>query len=131
MVQLSERQARLFEQPWVGSVATIRRDGTPNLTPVWVDWDGEHILFNTAIGRAKEKHLRRDPRLAIEVVNPENAYEWVSVTGRAELVEEGADDHIDRLAKKYLGEDTYPWRRPDERRITVRVTPERVTGRGV
>ncbi len=127
MRDLTDQQVRLFEQPNIGNLATIRRDGTANLTPVWVDWDGRHVLVNTAIGRAKEKHLRRDPRATIGVVNPEDRYDWVSVTGPVELVEEGAEDHIDRLAKKYLGKDVYPSRSEGERRVTVRITPERVS----
>ena len=86
--------------------------------------------FNTAVGRAKERHLRGDPRAAITVVHPENAYQWVSVSGPAELTTEGADEQIDHLAKKYLGKDEYPWRSPTEQRITVKIRPERVDAYG-
>ena len=128
MTTLSETQARLFTDKNFGHVGTIRADGTPQVTPVWVDYDGEHVVFNTAVGRAKYNNLRRDPRVTIEVLNQENPYEYVMVTGRAELEEgDSAERHIDKLAKKYMGVDEYPNRSPDERRVLVRVTPERVS----
>jgi PPOX class probable F420-dependent enzyme len=88
-------------------------------------------MFNTAVGRAKERYLRQDPRVSLIVVDPEDAYRWVSVSGQAELTTEGADEQIDRLAKKYLGKDEYPWRSSDEQRITVRIKPERVESTGL
>ena len=130
MRRLTADEAKLFLEPNFGSVATVRADGSPHVTPVWVDYDGEHVVFNTAEGRAKVRNLRRDPRVAIEVYGRENPYSYVAVTGTAEIVEEGADEHIDKLAKKYLGVDTYPYRRPGERRLIVRVRPERVDGLG-
>lgn len=131
MSTLTEKQAQYFlDRNW-GNVATLREDGTPHVTPVWVDWDGEEIVFNTVVGRMKERHLRRDPRVAIEVFKQENPQAgYVSVTGRAELEEEGADAHIDKLARKYLDEDVYPNRQPGERRVIVRITPERVNAYG-
>jgi PPOX class probable F420-dependent enzyme len=129
--KLNNKQARLFEERNWGNVATIRPDGTPHVTPVWVDFDGETPVFNTAYGRAKVEHIKRDPRVAIEVHDeddPQSAY--VSVTGTAELVDEGADEHIDKLAKKYLGVDEYPYRAPGEKRVIVRIHPERVDAYG-
>jgi PPOX class probable F420-dependent enzyme len=125
---LNAEQAALLQGKNFGHVGTIRSDGTPHVTPVWVDYDGENVLFNTAVGRAKWKHLQRDPRVTIEVTNQENPYEYVSVSGTAEM-EEGneAEQHIDKLAKKYMGVDEYPHRTPEERRVLVRVTPERVS----
>jgi PPOX class probable F420-dependent enzyme len=131
MSNLTEKQAKFIaENPYVGTATTLRKDGSPHNTIVWVDAEDGVVTFNTAVGRAKERHLRRDPRAAITVVHPENAYLWVSVSGAAELTEEGADDQIDRLAKKYLGQETYPWRNPAERRINVRITPDRVDSAG-
>jgi PPOX class probable F420-dependent enzyme len=75
------------------------------------------------------RHIALDPRVSLTVVDPESAYRWLSVSGRATLVDEGADEQIDRLAKKYLGKDSYPFRAPDERRVTVRITPTRIEGR--
>jgi PPOX class probable F420-dependent enzyme len=127
MSELSDEQAKLFLDKNFGHVGTIRADGTPHVTPVWVDYDGEHVLFNTAVGRAKYENLKRDPRVTIEVINQENPYQYVMVTGRAELQEgEEAERHIDKLAKKYMGVDEYPHRTPEESRVLVRVTPELV-----
>lgn len=131
MQKLTEKQARLFlERNW-GNVVTLRPDGTPHVTPVWVDTDGENVLFNTAYGRAKVEHIQRDPRVAIEVhdeEDPQAAY--VSVTGTAELVEEGADEHIDRLAQKYIGKERYPYREPGEKRVIVKIHPEKIDAFG-
>ena len=131
MAALTEQQAQLLLDKNFASLATIRADGTPHVTPVWVDWDGEAVVVNTALGRAKERYMRRDPRVAVEVFDHSNPYQYVSITGTAELVEAGADEHINKLAKKYLGLDEYPYRQPGEQRVIVRVRPERVTGLGV
>lgn len=131
MATLTEQQARLFDEPNYGVAAAIRPDGTPQLTSVWVDWDGEHVLFNTAEGRWKPRYLRRDARASIYVADKEDPYKWVSITGPAEVTEDGADEHIDKLAKKYLGKDEYPWKNPTETRLIVRVRPQRVASYGV
>ena len=132
MAALTEEQRRfLDENPFTGTAVTLRPDGSPHATAVWVDVDGDSVMFNTAVGRAKERHLRRDPRAALMVIDPEDAYRWLAVSGRAELTLDGADAQIDKLAKKYVGKDTYPWRKPGERRITVRITPERVDAYGL
>jgi PPOX class probable F420-dependent enzyme len=112
-------------------VTTLRKDGSPHSTIVWVDTDTDEVSFNTATGRAKEKHLRNDPRVSVLVVDPENTYKWVAVSGTAEITTEGADEQIDKLAKKYLGQDEYPWRNPEEQRITVRIRPEHIDAAGL
>ena len=114
----------LLENANVAHLATLMPDGSPQVTPVWVDIDGDDIAFNTALGRTKHQNLQRDPRVALAVHNPENPYEYLQVRGRVELVEEGADAHIDKLAKKYLGADSYPFRAPGEVRIIARLRPE-------
>ena len=124
--QLTEAQRAFLENPFVATVTTLREDGSPHSTIVWVDVDDDGPSFNTAEGRAKVRHLREDPRLALLVVDPEDSYRWLAFRGRAELTTEGADAQIDKLAKKYLGEDEYPWRSPDEIRVTVRIHPVRV-----
>ncbi len=129
MATLTEPQIQLLTAPNYGNVTTVRSDGSPHVTPVWVDWDGRHVLFNTARGRAKECHLRRDPRASISVVDPENPYRYLSVSGTAELDEEGAREHIDRLALRYRGEP-FP-RHPGEQRVIVRIRPERVDAHGL
>jgi PPOX class probable F420-dependent enzyme len=131
MAELSEAQKTFIaDNPYVATVTTLREDGSPHNTIVWIDAENGTITFNTAVGRAKERHLRNDPRVAVTIVDPENTYLWVSVTGRAELTTDGADDQIDKLAKKYLGQDKYPWRSPDETRISVKITPEKVDSAG-
>ncbi len=129
---LTDKQADLFRGKNWGVVTTLREDGSPHSTPVWVDSDGEHVLFNTAVGRAKERHLRRDPRISITVLPAENQQAgYVTVTGRAELVEDGAVEHIDKLAKKYIDQDKYPYLQPGEQRIIDRITPEKIDAMGM
>jgi PPOX class probable F420-dependent enzyme len=131
MAELTDKQRQFIaENPYVGTVTTLREDGSPHNTIVWVDAENAALSFNTAVGRAKERHLRRDPRIALTVVDPQNTYLWVSVSGRAELTTEGADEQIDKLAKKYLGKEKYPWRKPEEQRISVKIRPERVDSAG-
>ncbi|HKI91990.1 MAG TPA: PPOX class F420-dependent oxidoreductase [Gaiellaceae bacterium] len=129
MARLTEKQKEFLEQPYVGVVTTLRPDGSPHSTVVWVDVDSDVVSFNTAYGRAKPANLEHDPRVSLTVVDPQDAYRWVAVDGPAELTTEGADDQIDRLAKKYLGKDSYPFRQEGERRVTVRIRPEHIDGR--
>ena len=131
MATLDEKARRFLEEPFVGEVTTLRPNGSPHTTVVWVDVDTDVAMFNTAVGRAKERYLRNDPRVSLIVVDPENTYRWVSVDGTAELTTDGADAQIDKLAKKYLGQDEYPWRKPEEQRITVRIRPNRVETTGL
>jgi PPOX class probable F420-dependent enzyme len=123
-VRLDPDEIALLRERNLGHVGTTMPDGTSHVTPVWVDTDGEAILFNTAKGRVKHRNLMRNPSVAVSVVDRNHDYRTVVVRGRAEMTEEGADEHIDMLAKKYLGADTYPFRNPAEQRIIVRVTPE-------
>jgi PPOX class probable F420-dependent enzyme len=131
MAQLDQKQKEFLQQPYVGVVTTLRKDGSPHATVVWVDLDDSTPSFNTAVGRAKERHLRENPKLSLTVVDPNDAYKWISITGTAELTTDGADPQIDRLAKKYLGQDEYPWRNPAEQRISVKITPEHVDAYGL
>ena len=128
---LNAQERRFLENPFPGEVTTLRPDGSPHTTVVWVDVDEEGAMFNTAVGRAKERHLRNDPRVSLMVVDPDDQYRWVSLNGTAELTIEGADEQIDRLAKKYLGKDEYPSRAPGEQRVKVRIRAERVEPRGL
>lgn len=125
---LTEEDVALLREPQIAAVATVSADGSAQLTPVWIDTDGEAVLFNTSEGRAKHRNIIRDPRVSILVVDKANSYRWVSIRGSAELVAEGADAHIDALAKKYLGQETYPFRQEGEVRVTVRVVPEHRIG---
>jgi len=127
---LTDAQEEFLGNPYVAAVTTLRQDGSPHTTVVWVDYDGGKIRFNTAIGRAKERHLRNDPRVAVTVVDPSNAYKWVSISGRGELTQDGADEHINKLSKKYIDKDEYPFRGPGEQRVMIQVTPEHVDSYG-
>jgi len=128
--RLTEDQVALLREKVLAHVATIMPDGSPQVTPVWVDTDGEAVLFNTAKGRLKHRNLSRDPRVAISITDRNDDYRTVVIRGRAELIDEGADELIDRLAKKYRGLDRYPFRQPGEERVTVRVLPESIHRRG-
>lgn len=132
MAKLSPEQVEFLENPFVGVVTTVRPDGSPHSTVVWVDVleDGTPS-FNTARKRAKEVNLERDPRLSLVVVDPQNAYRWLGVEGRARLTEENADEQIDGLAKKYLDADSYPNRTASEVRVSVRIDVERIEARGL
>jgi len=129
--QMREGVRKLFEEANIGHLATVMPDGSPQVTPLWVDFDGEHILVNTAEGRQKPRNIRRDPRVAISVTREGSPFTYAQVRGRVvEVTREGAEEHIDRLAKKYLGRDKYPWRQPGEQRIILRIAPERVSSMG-
>lgn len=109
------------------SFATLMKDGSPHVAPTWVDYDGEIILINTAAGRIKEKNVNSDKRVALSVYDSSNPYNMVTIRGKVtEITEQDADSHIDKLAKKYLGLDSYPFRSPDEKRIILKIVPERV-----
>jgi PPOX class probable F420-dependent enzyme len=121
----------IFDKKTFASVGTVSADGAPQVTPVWCEFDGTHIVFNTARGRVKDKNLSRKPRVTIVAADPENPYRYVQIRGRvAEITEQGADAHIDKMAKKYIGQDRYPWRRPGEVRLLLKVAPARVQGMG-
>ncbi|GAA3114188.1 PPOX class F420-dependent oxidoreductase [Planomonospora alba] len=126
MGKLNDDAKELLRQPVHGWVTTLRPDGSPHSTVVWVDVDGDEVVFNTAVGRAKERHLRTDPRVSVSVLDPKDPFHLVSVSGTARLELDGADAVIDHLAKKYLNVDGYPYRQPGEQRVTVRVAPEHV-----
>jgi PPOX class probable F420-dependent enzyme len=125
------QRAFLQDNPFVGTVTTLRADGSPHSTVVWIDATDDAVLFNTPHTGAKVRHIRADPRISVVVIDPAEMYRWVGVTGTAEIVDEGADAQLDRLAKKYLGVDTYPFHRPGQRRLIVRITPLQVEGLGV
>lgn len=130
MARIEGRTRELLEDKNFCTVATIGEDGTPNTVVVWVGVDGDDVALNSAEGRAWPNALRRDPRVTLTVPNGENPYEYVVVKGRAaEITTDGADEHINELSRKYLGQDEYPFRAPGEVRLKVRVTPERVSHR--
>ena len=123
---------KLLQEPAYCQIATLMPDGSPQITQVWVDTDGEHILINTAEGRQKERNVRRDPRVAVNVVDPTNAWRIAMVRGRVVgITTAGADQLIDHLAKKYLNEDIYPFRQPEDVRITLKILPEKINEIGL
>jgi len=129
--QLKQQQKQfLDENPFVGIVTTLREDGSPHSTIVWVDVEDGKPSFNTASGRAKPKHLGHDPRASLLVIDPNDTYKWVAVSGHTQMTEDGADAQIDKLAKKYTGKDEYPWRKPTEQRLKVVIEPEKVDTSG-
>jgi len=130
MTRIPDKYRDLFTKKAFAHVATVGRDGTPQVTPVWVDYDGTYVRFNTARGRVKDRNLKRAPKVALAIQDPDNPYRYVQVRGRAEMTEQGADAHIDALAKKYTGQDRYAHRQPGEVRVMVKIVPERVQGMG-
>ena len=117
----------LLQKPAFANLATLNPDGSPQVTPVWFEYDGQHIVVNTARGRVKDRNLKHEPRVALSIMDPANPYRYLGIQGRVtEMTESGADAGIDRLAKKYLGKDKYPWRGPNEVRVLVKITPDKV-----
>ena len=128
MAESIEGRAReILEDKNFSMVATIRKDGSPHVVPTWVDTDGSHVILNSAEGRAWPANLRRDNRITVTVPNIENPYEYVEIRGTlADETTDGADEHIDKMAKKYMDADSYPFRKEGEVRIIFRIEPERV-----
>jgi len=122
--KLTAEDIALLKEPQIANVATVMPDGSPQVTPVWIDTDGENVLFNTAKHRVKHRNLVANPRVAISVVDKADPYRTLVLRGEVvEFLDEGADEHIDRLANKYLGVDTYPGHSETEQRVIVKVRP--------
>jgi PPOX class probable F420-dependent enzyme len=127
--KLTDSEARMFTEPYYGVVSTVRPDGSPHQSVVWVDYDGEDVLVNTAEGRAKPRHIRANPHVGVAVVDPEDAFRWIAVSGPSEMTEEGAEEHIHKLSRKYRGRD---YNLPEgQQRLLVRIKPEHVTAYGL
>ena len=125
MTTIPEKYLDLFQKRAFAHLATLMKDGSPQVTPVWIDFDGTYLLVNSAAGRVKDENMRRDPRVAIEIIDPDDPYRYFQVRGRVvEITDQGASDHIDKMAKKYLGKDHYPYRRPEEVRVLYKILPE-------
>jgi PPOX class probable F420-dependent enzyme len=130
-VKIEGRAEELLRAKNFAHIATVRADGSVQVAPTWVDVQDGRPVVNSAEGRAWVRNLERDPRITLEVQNMENPYEYVEIRGRvAELTREGADEHIDSLAKKYLGQDKYPYRQEGEQRVIIRVDPDKVHVQG-
>jgi len=129
--KLSEKAQALIARPLLATLATVAADGGPQVTPLWIEADGDDLLVNTARGRTKARNLERDHRVAVSVIDPDDPYNVVVVRGTVtEVTTDGADEHIDRLAKKYLGVDEYPMRQPGEVRLKIRIRTDRIPMQG-
>jgi PPOX class probable F420-dependent enzyme len=128
---IPDKYRDLFTKRAFASLGTIMSDGSPQVTPVWIDLDGDLVVVNTAKGRQKDKNMRRDPRVSLAIIDPENPYRYIEIRGRvAEITEDGADAHIDKMAKKYLGADKYPYRQQGEQRVMFKIRPEKTSTMG-
>lgn len=128
---IPEKFLDLFTKKSLAHLATLMPNGEPQVTPVWIDFDGEHVVFNTAVGRQKDKNLQRDGRVALSIADPDNPYRYIEVRGHVkERTTDGADTHIDKMAKKYLDKDKYPFRQPGEARVIFKIAPTHVTSMG-
>lgn len=131
MAEIPDAFRDLFTKPAFAHLVTLLPDGSPQVTPVWCDLQDGMVVINTAKGRLKDRNMRRDPRVALAISDPANPYRYLQIRGRvAEITEDGADAHIDKMAKKYLNADTYPFRQPGEVRVIYRIRPERVQAYG-
>jgi PPOX class probable F420-dependent enzyme len=130
-IELSEKARGLLTGKNFANVATVRKDGSPQVTPIWVDFDGTHIIMNSEVKRAKVKNLKRDPRVAVSVFDQENPYVYVQISGRVvEITEKGGAEGIDHMAQKYMGQEKYPWNQPGDIRVVIRIEAEKITGQG-
>ena len=131
MARLTDAQVEFLRQPYIAEFVTLMKDGSPQISPVWIDTDGEHVLVNTAEGRVKTRNVRRDPRVAVGVYDPENTYSRVlNIRGRVvEITAEGAVDSIDDLSEKYNGVRPYPNHNPAQPRLLLKILPDRIDSR--
>ncbi len=131
MTNIPEKYLDLFQKKAFAQLATLMPDGSPHVSPVWVEYDGRHIVINSAKGRVKDRNMRRDPRVGIDLLDPDNSYRHLSIRGRVtDITEMGADEHIDKLTKKYTGQDHYPYRGPGEVRVIYKIEAQSVYGIG-
>jgi PPOX class probable F420-dependent enzyme len=128
---IPEKYRDLFNKKAFASLATLMPDGRPQVTPVWCDLEGDLVVINSAKGRQKDRNLRRDPRVSIAIIDPDNPYRYLELRGRVvEITEQGAAVHIDKMAKKYLGVDKYPYSQPGEVRVMYKIQPDHATMMG-
>ena len=128
---IPDKYTDLFKKKAFANLATLNADGSPQVTPVWIDYDGKDLIVNTAEGRVKDRNLKRDGRVAVAIIDPDNPYRYLGVEGKVkEITKDGADAHIDKMAKKYLGQDKYPYRQAGEVRVIYKIQPEHTTTMG-
>jgi PPOX class probable F420-dependent enzyme len=130
-VALTDKAKNIIESKSFAHVATINKDGSPQVSPVWVEHDGKHVIINSDKKRLKVRNLKRNPAIAVSIQNPDNDYQYVEIRGRVvEITEEGGFEGIDRLGKKYMGVDKYPGNQPGDVRVVIKIEPHHITGMG-
>ncbi len=130
-ITLNDAQKKYLADKNFGHVATLNKDGSPQVSPVWVEFDGKHVIVNSEQSRRKVRNLKRDPRVSISILNGENPYEYIEIRGKVvEITAEGGSEGIDRLAKKYMGVDKYPYNKPEDVRVILKIVPEHVAPAG-
>ena len=128
-MKLNDDQIKVLKEKNFAFLGTIRKDGRPQVSPVWIDFDGSHIIVNSEEKRAKVRNIKRDPRVSVSVANAENPYQYFEFRGKVtDITKDGASDHIDQMAKKYLGQDNYPFNRPGDVRVIIKIDPQEVAG---
>jgi PPOX class probable F420-dependent enzyme len=129
--KIPDSHVDLLDKPSMAHLATLMPDGSPQVSPVWIDRDGDTLYVNSAEGRVKDKNMARDARVAISVTDPANPYRALMIRGKVKkITKDGADAHIDKMAKKYLGQDTYPFRQPGEVRVVYTIEATSAVGMG-
>ena len=131
-VKLTDEQAKLLrDTKSFIHLATINKDGSPQVSPIWVDFDGTHVVINSEQKRRKVRNMKRDPRVSFTVMDPANSYHYFEMRGRVVSISaEGGAAHIDKLSKKYTGVDKYPGNQPGDVRVIIKIEPEHITGMG-
>ena len=130
-VKLTEGQKQLINAKNFGHIATLNKDGSPQVSPVWIDLDGEHLIVNSEARRLKVRNIKRDPRVSVSIQNASNPYQYIEIRGKAvDVTEKGGFEGIDKLAKKYMGVDKYPNNLPDDKRVVIKIEPQHVAGMG-
>lgn len=130
-VTIPEPFKDLFSKAVFAHLATVMADGSPQVTPVWCSSDGTHVWVNSAKGRLKDKNMRRDQRVALSIQDPDNGYRYLAIQGEVEeITENGADAHVDALAKRYLGKESYPFRAAGEVRVIYKIRPKKISTMG-
>ncbi len=129
--KIPDQYMDLFQKKAFANFATLMPDGSPQVTPVWVDFDGTHVLVNSARGRQKDKNIKKNGNVALAIIDPDNPYRYLQIMGKVdEITEQGADAHIDKMAKKYMGKDSYPYRNPQETRVVYKILPVKTQSMG-
>lgn len=128
---IPDKYLDLFRKRAFAGLATLMPDGSPQVTPVWCDFDGDHVIVNSARGRQKDRNLRRDRRVALAIMDPDNPYRYLEIRGKVvDIQEEGAAVHVNKMAQKYLGVEKYPYAQPGEVRVLYKIQPEHTSSMG-